>query len=126
METYFSKIRNSQEKRNILEIHEKLRKKIIRRPSLLYVLGLEYKKYKKNGITMQPPRMALTTSGGPGNTNNNCVANALENTKGHKEHIYKTILVIFMIPQHSIGHFQLLLAPKSKPVEPLVLKLSKL
>ena len=44
METYFSKIRNSQEKRNILEIHEKLRKKIIRRPSLLYVLGLEYKK----------------------------------------------------------------------------------
>ena len=49
---------------------------------------------------MQHPRMALTTSGGPGNTNNNCVANALENTKGHKEHIYKTILVIFMIPQH--------------------------
>ena len=45
-------------------------KKIIRRPSLLYVLGLEYKKYKKNGITMQPPRMALTTSGGPGYTDN--------------------------------------------------------
>ena len=46
METYFSKIRNSQEKRKIFEIHEKLRKqkKIIRRPSLLYVLGLEYKK----------------------------------------------------------------------------------
>ena len=41
---------------------------------------------------MQPPRMALTTSGGPGNTNNNCVANALENTKGHKE--------------HNIGHFR--------------------
>ena len=81
MDTYFSKIRNSQEKRKIFEIHEKLRKqkKIIRRPSLLYVLGLEYKKIqKKNGITMQPPRTALTTSGGPGNTNNNCVANALK------------------------------------------------
>ena len=82
METYFCKIRNSQEKRKIFEIHEKLRKqnkKIIRRPSLLYVLGLEYKKnIKKNGITMQPPRMALTMSGGPGNTNNNCVANALQ------------------------------------------------
>ena len=29
---------------------------------------------------MQPPGMVLTTSGGPGNTNNNWVANALKNS----------------------------------------------
>ena len=33
---------------------------------------------KKNGIRMQPPRMTLPLSGGPGNTINNLVANALE------------------------------------------------
>ena len=49
------KIRNSQEKRKIFEIHEILRKqkKIIRCPSLLFVLGLEYKK-KNAGSDVRP------------------------------------------------------------------------
>ena len=38
--------------------------------------GFENK--KKNGITMQPPRMTLTVSGGPGNTINIYVANAFK------------------------------------------------
>ena len=50
---------------------------------------------------MQPPRMALTMSGGPGNTNNNCVANALKISKGIKNTYIKEwrILVMYMIPQ---------------------------
>ena len=63
---------------------------------------------------MQPPRMALTTSGGPGNTNNNCAANALKEPNGIKNTKNKRILAMLMIPQTLNWPFSVTTGPKIK------------
>ena len=52
-------------------------KKIIRRP-YIRIICFGFRIQKKYGITMQPPRMTFSLSGGPGNTYKNIVANALQ------------------------------------------------
>ena len=63
---------------------QKIRKPQKNHSTPIFVLCFGFRIQKKNGTTMQPPRMALTTSGSPGNTNNNCVADALKIPKGIK------------------------------------------